>query len=760
MKISQKMKFILNFANKVQPLENNINPYANKSFLFAKLSCILLILSTYLAAQEFNMNSMPPPEMHMEYTAGALKDGGALKVTITVPGKWHVNANKVTDEFLKPSSIEAKAAGITFGEVKWPEPIKEFNEALELEILTFRGTFTVEIPVKKAVGNYDSLGTEVTFSYQACDNSICLAPTSKTIKLDERLGSAENGNAPEKKKFAIEGLDQLDDGNAQSEKATAAGDAVPAQKTGAENGAATENPADIAAKGNGAEASANNSAEAAGGNAAESANEKVTESATAVGAGPAANASENQNAEVPENRAVETSKNREVSASENLASVAPENRDVNVRENRASAVPENRAGIVALLFFAFLGGLILNLMPCVLPVLSLKLFSLIKQAGESRGRLLALGGATTAGIVASFWALAAVVTAVKAYGGSAGWGMQFQSAGFIAFMVVILTAFAMSFFGVFEIWLPGTATTKMDAASHKSGLAGAFFTGALLVLLSTPCSAPFLGTAMGFAFSQSAPVLFLFFTAAAMGLALPYLLVSAFPKVLKKLPKPGVWMVHLQKVMGVLLLATVAWLLWVVNEQAGLYGVGIFAVIAVASIACSVLLGKFAPPGAAFVREVGGIALCTMALVSLWFAALAPEYDKAATETFNARLQEQVTEDGWFRYSPELIKEMAQAKRTVFIDVTADWCLTCKANEAAVLSGDEFRQAMEKLNVALVKADWTRETPEVNALLKSMRKSGVPAYAIYPEGNAAKQIVLPELLTTAAIVEKIVGSRK
>ena len=580
---------------------------------------------------------MPPPEMQMQYSAGGLKDGGTLTVTITIPEKWHVNANEVTDEFLKPSSIEAKAEGIEFAEPVWPKPIKEYNEALELEILTFRETFSVELPVKSASGNYDSSGTTVTFHYQACDNSICLAPASKTISLSEIAAGTKSSH---------------------------------------------------------------------------------------VNSGAKKNDSEN-----------------EVAA----ASAA----------NDASASAS--AGIIALLFFAFLGGIILNLMPCVLPVLSLKLFSLIKQAGESRGRLLALGGATTAGILCSFWALAAVVAAVKAGGGSAGWGMQFQSAGFIAFMVVILTAFAMSFFGVFEVWLPWGATTKMDEAGHKAGFAGAFFTGALLVLLSTPCSAPFLGTAMGFAFAQTTPVLFLFFTAAGLGLALPYMLVSAFPKILKVFPKPGAWMVKLQKVMGVLLLATVAWLLWLVNEQAGMAGVGMFAVVVAASIGGSIIVGKFAPPGAAFKRELITLGGSIVVIAAVWFAVIAPQYDAAASEKFNARMQEQMTADGWYRYSPALIEEFAKAKRTIFIDATADWCLTCKTNEAAVLNRDEFRRAMDSLNVALVKADWTRETPEVNALLKSMHKSGVPAYAIYPAGDASKQIVLPELLTTAAIVEKIVG---
>ena len=594
------------------------------------LLAVCLFLFNICHAEEFNMNNMPPPDMYMNYSAGAVQKGSSVTVTITIPENWHVNANIAADEFLKPSSIEIAAMGIKFGEPKWPEPIKEYSEALDLENLVFKGEFQVVLPVDSVEADYDTLTTNVTFHYQACDNSICLAPSKKTIKIGERGINGLGGSL--KKNGNEETLAQGDGGNADM-------------------------------------------------------------------------------------------------------------------------------SVLVLLLFAFLGGIILNLMPCVLPVLSLKLFSLIKQAGESRGRLLTLGGATTAGILASFWILAAVVAAVKAGGGSAGWGMQFQSAGFIAFMTVILTAFAMSFFGVFEIWLPWSATTKMDAAGRKQGIAGAFFTGALLVLLSTPCSAPFLGTAMGFAFTASTPVLFLFFTAAGLGLALPYMLVSAFPAVLKVFPKPGAWMVRLQKAMGVLLLATVVWLLWIVNEQAGLSGVGIFAAIAVASIACSVLLGKFAPPGVSFAREAAGLSLCIVALVSLWFAALAPQYDIAATEKFNARMQEQRTEDGWFRYSPTLIEDFAKAKRTVFIDATADWCLTCKANEAAVLNRDDFRRAMDSLNVALVKADWTRETPEVNALLQSMGKSGVPAYAIYPEGDATKQIVLPELLTTAAIVEKM-GSWK
>lgn len=627
-----------------------IGNFANNR-LQKTLFCILLF-ATAIFAEEFNMNNMPPPEAGMQYSTGPLQKGSSVTIEIVIPDNWHVNANIAADEFLKPSSIEISAKGVHFGEPKWPEPIKEYSEALDLENLVFKGYFQITLPVESVDADYDSLTTQATFHYQACDNSICLAPSQVTFGLGP-LGFTTRR----------------------------------ASRDGAGN-----------------------------------ATEKAAASATS---------------EAKESSPSATS---------------------NVLKSAAGNAAEGATGTFILLLSALFGGLILNLMPCVLPVLSLKLFSLIKQSRESRKRLLVLGTSTTLGILASFWALAGIVAAVKAGGGNAGWGMQFQSAGFIAFMVVILSAFAMSFFGVFEIWLPGSATTKMDKAGRKQGFWGAFFTGALLVLLSTPCSAPFLGTAMGFAFTASTPVLFLFFTAAGVGLALPYMLVSVFPKVLKAFPKPGAWMVTLQKIMGILLLGTVAWLLWVVHEQAGNIGVGIFAAISLLSIAMSFAIGNIAPPGVAFFREVLSVGSAVVILAVIWFALASPKFEAEVDAIFKARSVQLVTEDGWYRYTPELIEELAKSGRTVFIDATADWCLTCKANEAAVLNRDDFKHAMDSLNVARVKADWTRETPEVTALLRSMGKSGVPAYAIYPAGDASKQIVLPELLTTSAIVEKIVTS--
>ncbi len=601
--------------------------FANNCCPLATIVCILSTIVASASAQEFNMNAMEPPEASMHYSEGALSENSEITVDIVIPDNWHVNANVAADEFLKPSSVEIGARGIEFGEPKWPEPIKEYNEVLEFENLVFKGHFQIKIPVKAVADGYDSLTTNATFHYQACDNSICLAPASVDIRIGKNKAGISKANS-------AADLKKNDEGNGTQES-------------------------------------------------------------------------------------------------------------------------NNAASVALLLFFAFVGGIILNLMPCVLPVLSLKLFSLIKQAGQSRSRLVALGIATTAGILASFWTLAGIVAAIKAGGGAAGWGMQFQSPGFIAFMVIILTAFAMSFFGVFEVWLPGSATTKMDAAGHKAGLVGAFFTGALLVLLSTPCSAPFLGTAMGFAFTASTPVLFLFFTAAGLGLALPYLLVSAFPATLKVLPKPGKWMVTLQKAMGILLLATVAWLLWIVNEQAGEMGVALFVGFILGTVVVSFAIGKIAPPGKNFKSEVLGLTGGAIAFAFAWFTNIAPQYEKVLDERFNARMAQQVLEGGWYRYSPELVAEFAKAGKTIFIDATADWCLTCKANEAAVLSDPALLQKLDSAGVVRMKADWTRETPEVNELLYSMGKSGVPAYAIYPKGDKSKQVVLPELLTSGLILEAI-----
>lgn len=406
--------------------------------------------------------------------------------------------------------------------------------------------------------------------------------------------------------------------------------------------------------------------------------------------------------------------------------------------------------VLKLLVLAFVGGLILNLMPCVLPVLSLKVFSMVRQSHESRSRTLLLGAVTTLGILVSFWALAGTILVMRSAGGLAGWGFQFQHTGFIVFMTALLTLFAANLFGAFEIWLPGKALTRMDHFAHKEGLVGAFFHGALFTLLATPCSAPFLGSAMGFAFGESGSMLFLFFGVAALGLALPFLLMSAFPQLVRWLPKPGLWMLRFKQFLGFPMLGTIVWLLWVLGQQTGpspmaqllvlLCGIALFAWIS----------GWVAPPGQSFVRValVWGSALAV--LVPLWLFWVRPSVHAGIAES-SAQRQALYT-DGWQPYSAALLDDLRKQGRTVFLDFTADWCITCKANEKGVLERDTVRAAFSELDVALVKADWTSQNPEITKILAEHGRSGVPFYLVYPGGDPAHPIALPELLTVETVL--------
>lgn len=406
--------------------------------------------------------------------------------------------------------------------------------------------------------------------------------------------------------------------------------------------------------------------------------------------------------------------------------------------------------VLKLLLLAFAGGLILNLMPCVLPVLSLKIFSLVRQSRESRGRILQLGLSTSAGILASFWALAAVILVIRNAGGLAGWGFQFQHTGFLVFMTVLLTLFAANLFGAFEIWLPGKAMTHLDHAARKEGPWGAFFHGGLLTLLSTPCSAPFLGTAMGFAFGESGSVLFLFFGAAALGLATPYLLISAFPQFVRWMPKPGDWMLRFKQFLGFPMLGTVIWLLWVLGQQTGPTPMAWLLVLLCAIALFGWLTGWIAPPGQPFWKFLLVWSIALALLIPLWIYHVRPSIRQGLDRTRDQSTTQ--TANGWEPFTPELLAQLNSEGKTVFLDFTADWCITCKANEKAVLDRDTVRTAFQELGVALLKADWTSQNPEISKILASHGRSGVPFYLIYPGGNPQQPIALPELLTVDAVL--------
>ncbi|MGY3436505.1 MULTISPECIES: protein-disulfide reductase DsbD family protein [unclassified Marinovum] len=395
--------------------------------------------------------------------------------------------------------------------------------------------------------------------------------------------------------------------------------------------------------------------------------------------------------------------------------------------------PAAGRGLVYMALIAVLGGLILNVMPCVLPVLSIKLSSAAKIAASGRARIRRGFLLSALGVLVFFWALAAVTFLLQQMGHAVGWGLQFQSPVFLTVMIVILVMFAANLFGLFNLSLPSSMQTRM-AGAGGSGHVGDFATGAFAAVLATPCSAPFLGTAVAFAMSGGGLEIGVIFTALGLGLALPYLAVAAFPGVVSVLPKPGRWMVALKTVMGVLLALTAAWLFFVLAGVAGLATAGIVALL---MAACLVLLRLPRLP-------FRGAAVAALAVFAIALSALrAPAPAEAATNATR-----------WASFDERQISELVIAGKIVFVDVTADWCLTCKANKALVLDRGPVSEALAGDDIVAMQADWTRPNPAISAYLERFNRFGIPFNAVY--GPAAPEgIALPELLSEKAVFEAI-----
>jgi len=414
-----------------------------------------------------------------------------------------------------------------------------------------------------------------------------------------------------------------------------------------------------------------------------------------------------------------------------------------------------KTGLWTYLLFGLIGGFILNLMPCVLPVISLKIFGFMRQAGDSRANILKHGLAFTAGIFLWFLGLAAVIIALKSAGSEVTWAFQFQNPWFNYVIGAVIFVFALNLFGVFEIVLPGRATQGMAEAGSHGGLAGSFAQGILATLLATPCTAPFLGTALGFAFSQTSAVIAAMFAAIAAGMAFPYLLLSAQPGWMQYLPKPGAWMERLKQFMGFPLLATLLWLLYVVGQQRGTEAV----IWAAASYLClglaAWLYGAFlGPVSSTRARTLATLAILLSLLLGLGYftgnlfarsAAMMPE-KSAATPT-----------DGipWVPFSEAELQRLLAEGRPVFLDFTADWCITCKFNLRTAIDTKAVREAFEKLSIVPMLADWTNSNPEITRKLAQFDRVGVPFYLFYAPGRADDPVILPELLTEQILLRAI-----
>ena len=381
------------------------------------------------------------------------------------------------------------------------------------------------------------------------------------------------------------------------------------------------------------------------------------------------------------------------------------------------------------LAFALIGGFVLNLMPCVLPVLSIKIVRAIGHGGRETRLVRHSFLMTAAGIVFSFLVLAGIMIVLKNLGMALGWGVQFQQPEFLMFLVLLLTFFAANLWGLFEVPLPRFLADRMDASYHPK-MAGDFATGAFATLLATPCSAPFLGTAVGFALAAGAQEIIAIFAALGIGMSLPYCAIALFPNVATKLPKPGRWMLVLRSLLGCALAVTALWLIWVMSAQittssAIIFGLSMGAIVILLALGAHGTKKKWIRP----------------CLLMACVIAIAAGIDGSGKQKPTMQIDQ-----GWVPYSESELQRDIAAGKTIFLDFTADWCLTCKANMKLTLSRPEILDRLFHSNIVAMQGDWTNPDPAISDLLYKYGRYGVPFNVVFGPGEP-QGLVLPELLT-------------
>jgi thiol:disulfide interchange protein DsbD len=406
----------------------------------------------------------------------------------------------------------------------------------------------------------------------------------------------------------------------------------------------------------------------------------------------------------------------------------------------STAVPPT---LLVALALAFAGGVILNLMPCVFPVVSLKILGFVQLAGDDPRRVRAHGLTFASGVLVAFWALAALLLALRAAGEEIGWGFQLQSPGFVAAMAFLLFGLGLSLAGLVDI---GTPLTRIGGTG-SGGRRSSFMNGVLATVVATPCTAPFMGAALGYAMTQSAGTSMLIFTALGAGMAAPYVALSAWPPLLRFLPRPGPWMVRFRQLTAFPLFATVAWLAWVFGHQTGIDGV-LRLLLGLTLLSLGLWIwGQWVTLSAAertkWTARTAAAAFIGAGLI------LAGTSAPTATAAPSSRAGERIA---WEMYSEERVAEHRAAGRPVFIDFTAAWCLTCKVNERIAFSSNEVHQMVKARNIAMLKADWTNSDPAISRALAGFGRSGVPLYVLYESDPAAKPRLLPEILSPGILL--------
>jgi thiol:disulfide interchange protein DsbD len=419
----------------------------------------------------------------------------------------------------------------------------------------------------------------------------------------------------------------------------------------------------------------------------------------------------------------------------------------------AAPAPAPGLSLLQVVALALAGGLVLNLMPCVLPVLSVKALAMVRHAGHDRATLARHGVAYTAGVLASFGVVAGALVSLRAGGAQIGWGFQLQSPVFVTLLAYLFFALALGLSGA--IVIGGRITGAGHALAARPGCAGSFFTGALATVAATPCTAPFMGVAVGFAVTAAPATALLVFEALGLGLALPYLLLSLVPAWCRLLPRPGPWMIRLEQLLAFPLYATVAWLTWVVSRQSGPEGV--------AAVAAGLVLIAFAAWLFQATRTSSGwgrrMATAAAGIAALAAIALGPLI-AAGPPAPGSRSASAPGAIAWEPFSASRVAELRAEGKPVFVNFTAAWCVTCLVNERVALGSPAVADTFRAKGVACLKADWTNRDPEIARVLGSFGRSGVPLYVVYPparpgEPGGGEPSILPQILSEGTIIDAI-----
>ena len=584
------------------------------------------------------------------------------------------------------SSFSIEAEGIEAGTPRWPGGVDHQDEYFG-NVTVYFDQIDVPLPLVRSHG--EPREATLTATFQGCqDEGICYPPMTRSLRVSLPAGTAGAGTAAATAPAApaADRAGGVDGTSAATAGAgTEAADSATAKDTEAGDG---ENPANAA---------------------------------DGTGAGNAAGTSGDEAAAPGTTNAV---------AADNAVRSTP---------------PAARGGGLALaLLLALAGGVLLNVMPCVLPILSLKVLGLA-QGGTSRAAARNHALWYTAGVLVAFAVIGLAVLGLRAAGQAMGWGFQLQQPGFVAALVLLMAAVGLSLSGVFSV---GGSANLGQGLAARSGPVGDFSTGVLACVVASPCIAPFMGGALAYAFTAPAAVALLVFLALGLGLALPFLLVGFVPALADRLPKPGAWMDTLKQVLAFPMYLTAIWLAWVLGRQRGVDAMALVAA-GVAVMALALWWLERARMRGGWPRRLPAIVLLAVALSSIWLVGRLPAPATAAVATDGTSVP----------YSAERLQALRAAGTPVFVNMTADWCVTCKANERSTLAGDAFRDALQRTGTTYMVGDWTNVDPEISAFLERHRAVGVPLYVVYP-GNGGEGEVLPAVLdpgTAVAALERAAG---